>query len=356
MTTAQPSLFDDDDGDNRAIDRGADRRPPAAAAAAKSLSTMAAAPPDPEMANDAAQLQQRFADRCYLGTSSWHFPGWAGLVYGREYAEATLSKRGLLAYSQHPLLRSVSLDRAFYRPLEAATYAQLAAQVTPGFRFVVKAPALITDATLREPGSGRPTEKNPSFLDADLAIEQAVKPATAGLGATFGVLVFQLSPLPWEMLVNIDAFYDRLDRFWSLVLPALPTGTLAALEVRDPALVSPRMATHLMAHGVRYCLGLHDRLPPVDQQIDLLRATWPGDLVCRWNLQRGLRYNQARDLWAPFDRLQAPDPKTREALARVIASTLAAGFRAFVTINNKAEGSAPLSVAALARQILATTP
>ncbi|WP_308645952.1 hypothetical protein [Ottowia beijingensis] len=52
----------------------------------------------------------------HLGTSSWHFPGWAGLVWGGDYAEATLSKHGLVAYARHPLLRSVSLDRAFYRP------------------------------------------------------------------------------------------------------------------------------------------------------------------------------------------------------------------------------------------------
>lgn len=354
MKPAQPSLFDntDDIGDGASggVDAAPRRRPAPGAATASGL---AGASIDPLLADDAAQLQQRFSGRCYLGTSSWHFPGWAGLVYEREYAEATLSRRGLSAYSQHPLLRTVSLDRAFYRPLETATYAQLAAQVPTGFRFVVKAPALITDATLREPGSGKPTTGNPCFLDAELALQQAVHPAAAGLGTTFGVLVFQLSPLPWEMLLDIDAFYERLERFWSVLVPALPAGTLAALEVRDPALVSARMAAHLKAHGVRYCLGLHDRLPPLDQQINLLRATWPGDLVCRWNLQRGLRYNQAKDLWAPFDRLQAPDPKTREALARVIAGTLAAGFRAFVTINNKAEGSAPLSVAALARQILA---
>jgi hypothetical protein len=52
------------------------------------------------------------------------------------------------------------------------------------------------------------------------------------------------------------------------------------------------------------------------------------------------------------DRLQAPDPATRSAFANVTASTLAAGYRAFVTVNNKAEGTAPLSVAALAGGIV----
>ncbi len=71
------------------------------------------------------------------------------------------------------------------------------------------------------------------------------------------------------------------------------------------------------------------------------------------NLQRGLAYQQAYDRFAPFDRLQAPDPGTRAAVARVVAATLDAGHRAFVTINNKAEGSAPLSVVELARVLAA---
>jgi hypothetical protein len=37
----------------------------------------------------------------------------------------------------------------------------------------------------------------------------------------------------------------------------------------------------------------------------------------------------------------------------VVAATLDAGHRAFVTINNKAEGSAPLSVVELARVLAA---
>jgi hypothetical protein len=89
-------------------------------------------------------------------------------------------------------------------------------------------------------------------------------------------------------------------------------------------------------------------MPAIDAQLPMLRATWPGDLVCRWNLQRGQHYANARDRWAPFDRLQAEDEPTRQTLARVMRATLDAGHRVFVTINNKAEGSAPASVQALA--------
>jgi hypothetical protein len=103
---------------------------------------------------------------------------------------------------------------------------------------------------------------------------------------------------------------------------------------------------------VRYCIGLHDRMPTMAEQAQSMRAAGAGDFVCRWNLHQGLRYRQAKERWEPFDRLQAPDPDTREALARAVVAALADGQRAFVTINNKAEGSAPLSVLELARAIL----
>ncbi len=88
----------------------------------------------------------------------------------------------------------------------------------------------------------------------------------------------------------------------------------------------------------------------------MLRALWPGPLVCRWNLNLrhgAYGYEDARDRYSPFDKLVDPDPDTRAALARVIAGTVGAGQPAFVTLSNKAEGSAPRSVAALAEAVLA---
>ncbi|MFT3821634.1 MAG: DUF72 domain-containing protein [Rubrivivax sp.] len=310
------------------------------------------AAPAAEAQELAAQLQSRWGGRCRLGTSSWYFPGWQGLVWRDAHAESELSKRGLPAYARHPLLRTVSLDRAFYRLQSRDDYARLALQVPGDFRFVVKAPSLLTDATVREPGSGKPQAANPQFLDPALAVAGCIEPALQGLGDQLGVMVFQLSPLPPRWLGRDQPLLAALDALWPPVMAALQGRALAALEVRDAALLTPALADQLKAHGVRYALGLHARLPAAEGQLPMLRRGWPGDLVCRWNLQRGLRYDQAREAWAPFDRLQAPDPATRAVLARVARATLDAGHSAFITINNKAEGSAPLSVLALARELV----
>lgn len=345
----QRSLF----GDIGAPAHHEPRRAPPSVTFHAGTTDLLPAPAQPHHLELASRLDSLFGERWHFGTSSWHFPGWVGIVYADSWPEPQLSRHGLQAFSRHPLLRSVSLDRAFYRSLDRATYAALAAQVPDTFRFLVKAPASVTDAVVRDPARGQAVAANPGFLDPAAALAQALEPACAGLGTKLGTLVFQLSPLPSKLLRDAAApALDRLDAFWSRLMPAVPAGVDIALEVRDPVLLQPALARQLRAHGVHYCMGLHDRMPPIDAQLGMLRALWPGNLVCRWNLQRGLRYTQARETFAPFDQLQAPDVATRTQLARVIAATLRAGHRACVTINNKAEGSAPLSVFRLAESVL----
>ena len=297
--------------------------------------------------------------RLYMGTSSWNFPGWAGLVWGADDCDAAvLSRQGLAAYAQHPLLRTVGIDRSFYRPMTASQYADHAAQVPDGFRFVVKAPSLVADAVVRGSG-GRGRQENVNFLNPALALEQFVQPALEGLGNKVGALVFQLSPLP-PALLQPQHLKNLLARLRSMLLalpdlqPLAPDGVLA-VEVRNPELLTPALADVLREAGATYCLGLHPRLPPIEEQLPLLRALWPGPLVCRWNLNRlhGMQgYEEARELYRPFNALVDPDPQLRSALARVIAGTTSAGYAAYVTVNNKAEGSAPLSVQALAQEVV----
>ncbi len=313
-------------------------------------------PADPQ----SEELAARLPGRLHMGTSSWNFPGWKGLVWDKDYADAVLSRHGLAAYAQHPMLRSVSLDRSFYRPLTATQYAGYAAQVPDHFRFIVKAPSLVSDALVRGE-DGRGMQANPAFLSPELAVTEFVQPALEGLGPKIGALVFQLSPLPPSWLANIPEMLDRLAAMLAALPPLKPMAPdgVIAVEVRNPELLTPAFAAVLKQAGATYCLGLHAKMPPIEEQLPLLRALWPGPLVCRWNLHRkhgAYGYEEAKKLYEPYDRMVDPDPDTRETLAKVIAATTAAGLPAYVTCNNKAEGSAPLTVLELGRAVLAHEP
>lgn len=308
--------------------------------------------------HDAAllSLARQLPDNLRLGTSSWHYPGWATLVWDRLYSETQLSRDGLSAYAAHPLFRTVGVDRGFYKPLTVADYAHYAAQVPADFRFVLKAPSLVTDAQLRgSDGSAR--EANPAFLSEDAAASTFVEPALAGLGSKLGALVFQISPLPGNWLKQMPRLIAQLHRLLAS-LPAMQRhapDAVVAVEVRDPQWLTDDFIAALRDTGATYCLGLHAKMPPISEQLPVLRALWPGPLVCRWNLNPvhgAYGYEDAHAQYHPYNKLRDPDPETRTALARVIAGTVGAGQPAYVTLSNKAEGCSPLSAIALAQAIL----
>lgn len=289
-----------------------------------------------------------------LGTSSWFFPGWRGLVYEGIHPQVTLSRKGLEAYARIPLLRTVSLDRTFYAPISAMEYARYANQVPDAFSFVVKAPAIVCDAVIRDE-EGRGKVPNPHFLDAAVAAREFVVPCLEGLKDKAGPLVFQVSPLPRSLVEDTSLLVERLGMFFA-TLPHDVGGRrpLYALELRNGELLTPRLMRMLAEVAVRYCVGLHDRMPEVERQESALRALdgeAPGDLVVRWNLHRGFLYQAAKQRYEPFDKLVDEDGETRRILARMAAAAFQGGKRVWITANNKAEGSAPLSLLKLAREI-----
>lgn len=306
---------------------------------------------DPSLAEIANGLPRNL----HLGTSSWSYPGWQGIVWDRKYSDSKLSRYGLPAYSKHPLFRCVGIDRGFYKPLSISEFSAYAAQVPDDFRFVVKAPSLVTDALLRdEEGRGRRINNN--FLNPDITARDFVEPALEGLGKKLGALVFQISPLPYAWLQEIFVVIERL----RLLLKSIPDlknkapDSVVAVEVRDPQWLIPEFVAALRETRATYCMGLHAKMPRIAEQLPILRALWPGPLVCRWNLNPlhgAYGYEEAERQYDPYDRMQDPDIETRNALARVIAGTVGAGQNAYVTLSNQAEGCSPLSIVELAKTV-----
>ena len=130
------------------------------------------------------------------------------------------------------------------------------------------------------------------------------------------------------------------------------------MELRDPECATASFANTIRDGGGVPCLAVHARMPPVDEQAAALgvaaaAASEPVD--ARWNLHAGRGYEEARADYFPFARLIEEDLPTRRSIAGLIRDAAAAGREVFVTINNKAEGSAPLSVQKLAEAVVAET-
>jgi uncharacterized protein YecE (DUF72 family) len=280
-----------------------------------------------------------------LGTSSWSFPGWEGLVYDRRATAAHLARHGLAAYACHPLLRAVGIDRTYYAPLPASDFATYASAVPQGFRFLVKAASACTDPLLRQ-DRGAAAGPNPRFLDAAFAAGEIVAPYVEGLGHRAGALVFQFPPLGEAWTQEPARFADALARF----LARLPVGPTYAVELRDRALIGAPYVAALCQGGAVHGYAAHPRMPSVAEQRAVIGRSVT--LVGRWMLHAGLGYEAARERYAPFSRLVDEDPETRGAFAALCREQVENGGTALVTANNKAEGSAPETVVRLARRIV----
>lgn len=283
-----------------------------------------------------------------LGTMSWSFEGWRGLVYGDAAEPKSLAEGGLTAYAQHPLLGAVEIDRSFYEPLPARHFQALAAQVPEQFRFVVKAHERCTLARFPKHAryGKRQGDGNELFLDAAYAADAAVAPAVEGLGSKLGAVLFQFPP---QDAGEPAAFADRLHEF----LAALPRGVPYAVELRTPELLTERYARALESVGALHAHNVWGSMPSVLLQARLIPPAARKPLLVRWLMRRGDDYEGARSRFLPFRRIAEPDLPNRDAIATLVAKALAHEVPAFVLINNKAEGCAPESAVELGRAIAA---
>ena len=298
-------------------------------------------------------LARHLPHQIYLGTSSWTFPGWQGLVYDRAVSASVLARHGLAAYAQHPLLRTVCVDRTFYAPLSAADYAAYAAAVPDDFRFVVKAHAWCTQPTLRDPSHARWRSYTPNeyFLHPGYATEHVVEPCLSGLGPKAGPILFQFSPLDVPALGGPQHFAVRLHTF----LEALPRGPVYAVELRNRQLLSPAYREVLTDLGVCHCFNVHPSMPTLHEQMRLIYTETMPILLVRWMLHPAHRYEEATTRYQPFDRIVDDDHDNRQTITSLCLAALATGHPAFVIANNKAEGSSPCTVFKLAECIVQAT-
>jgi hypothetical protein len=132
----------------------------------------------------------------------------------------------------------------------------------------------------------------------------------------------------------------------------LPPGFLYAVEIRDPELLTDRFLTCLKTVNVRFCVASHAKMPSPREQIEQMRRVLePGPFIARWSLHAGFKYADAKSRYLPFNRLVDEDLESRASLAAACLAAVEANHPAFVIINNKAEGSAPLSIEKLAARI-----
>jgi uncharacterized protein YecE (DUF72 family) len=286
-----------------------------------------------------------------FGTSTWTYEGWQGLVYLKQYPKNRFKQDCLAEYADYQykgerLFRTVGFDFTFYGPPTTRQLAHYAAQLPAGFRVCSKVWEEVTvpmfSSGLRSALRSGP---NPHFLDAAFFTDQVLPPYRDAFADKTGpfILEFQRTGIePEDFLLKLDRFLDRIPKHYEY-----------AVEVRNPRILSKEYRAILAAHGVAHVYNHLHGMPPIWQQHEQLDGWFPAPFVLlRLLTPRDLTYAQAVKAYRPYSRIVRALPEMRRDAVLIVREALARRHLAYVLVNNRAEGSAPHTVQALADALI----
>lgn len=307
------------------------------------------------LANAVRELAQKGV---YLGTSSWKYPGWCGMLYESaryeyrgKFAMSRFERNCLEEYAK--VFKTVSVDAAFYKFPEQKFLQTIVGQVPDDFQFSFK----VTDTiTLRKfpnlPKFGmRAGEVNRDFLNAELFAEAFLKTCEP-YRSKVGLLMFEFGrfyktefPSVAEFSQVLDAFFRQLPKNW-------PYG----IEIRNRDFLTPEYFSLLATHGVTHVYNSWTDMPSVKEQMAMAGSVTNSSLAAaRFLMTPGRKYDESLKLFQPYDRLIAPDEDAREAGAALIVGgeRYEPRRKTFVYINNRLEGNALETIAAMIARAMA---
>jgi len=305
--------------------------------------------PRDALASDVSSLA---AQGIYVGTSSWKYEGWLGLLYTPEryltrgkFSRAKFGKNCLTEYAE--VFKTVCLDAGFYQFPTAKMLDGYFSQVPGDFRLSIK----VTEANLPRYGR-RAGQVNEHFLDADLFVASFLGPLERFREQT-GTLIFEFSHFhlgDWE---RGRQFVEALDEF----LRKLPKGWNYSVEIRNQSLLQPEYFEVLHRHGVAHAFNNWSHMPSVAEQIQIPDSFTADFAVARFLLKVGRRYEEAVKKFQPYAEIKEPDADARAALIQLLTTPAKPGRsgRRFLYTNNRLEGCALWTIYAAITGLRAAT-
>lgn len=274
-----------------------------------------------------------------IGTCSWKYPSWSGLVYsapkGINYLQEYTRRYNAVEVDQWFWSLFKAGDPKLPEPSDVEEYRR---SVPDSFRFTVKVPNSLTLTHAYRQTRTDPLTANPYFLSPALFAQfmSLLEP----MADVLGPLLFQFEYLSREKMSSQAEFQTRFEHF----LAALPPGHQYALETRNPNCLNERYFDFLQ----------RNRLIPV-----LLQGYWMPDLRHTYRQWRSHllqhetivirlhgpdRKGVEREAGGQWDQIVVPREDELRGIAEIVRDLLEEGVNIYVNVNNHYEGSAPLSI------------
>ena len=286
-----------------------------------------------------------------FGTSTWAYEGWQGQVYKRNYAKSTFVRECLAEYCQYlyngeTLFRTVGNDSTFYRAPTAQQLTRYLNQIPEDFEMCFKVWEEITipSYALHNRYGTNAGQPNPRFLDAQLFKDFVLTPhRKAQFEAHTGPFLFEFQ----RHGMSASEFLGKLDQFFF----QLPKHFIYAVEIRNAGLLGPGYQKVLEAHGVAHVYNHWSSMPSLAEQHNRMgRFTGPFT-VLRLLTPLKISYEVAKKRAAPYTKIVGEIPEMRRDTVELVRKAVAENRRAYVLVNNRAEGNAPSTIQALTDEL-----
>jgi len=304
-----------------------------------------------DLARYRQQLAQLADHGIYIGTSSWKYPGWCGMIYDEQryftrgkFSEAKFDKTCLAEYTE--TYSTVCVDAGYYQFPKADYLAGLCDQVPEGFKFAFK---VTDDITIKKfPNIPRVGAKagtvNPNFLNPEMFRRLFLQPCEA-FHSKIGRLIFEFSTFHQHEFEHGRDFVTALDQF----LTALPKGWNYDVEIRNKTWLVPEYFAMLRSHGVAHVYNNWTRMPSVGEQLTIEGSETADFNVSRFLLKPGRTYEASVEQFSPYKEIQDRVDEARTAAAKLLESSFEKKRLCYIYINNRLEGCAPLTAEAIMR-------
>ena len=300
------------------------------------------------------------ADRnVYVGTSSWKYAGWSGLLYDEQrylyrgkFAQSRFERDCLEEYAQ--VFRTVCVDAGYYKFPSPEYIRGLCDQVPDGFRFSFKVTDEITTRTFPnlDRHGKKAGQRNPHFMDAEL-FRAAFLSSLERHREKIGVLMFEFSHFHPRDFDRGREFVEMLDAF----LSQLPSDWQYGVEIRNKSLLQPEYFAVLARHGVTHVMNNWTHMPTVAEQWQMHGVLSAGDFTAaRFLLKPGRTYEQAVQMFQPYNATKEINEEARAAAAEIIRMRAEAAEKmltrpSFVFVNNRLEGNALSMILAVLKNL-----
>ena len=282
-----------------------------------------------------------------FGTSTWAYEGWQSQVYLKKYAKTTFARECLGEYCQYlyngePCFRTVGNDSTFYRPPTANQLRHYLNQIPEDFEMCFKVWEEITvPMWAKQPRYGvKAGQPNPRFLDAKLFNDLVLTPyREARFEPHTGPFVFEFQ----RHGMSTDEFCTQLDHFFA----QLPKEFKYAVEIRNAGLLGPEYRDTLARHGVAHVYNHWSYMPSLAEQHKRMeRYTAPFSML-RLLTPLKMTYEAAKKRAEPYTRIVEELPEMRRDTVELLKNAVGDKRQAYVLVNNRSEGNAPLTIQAL---------